>query len=245
MNAPYPKGSFTHESKVYKAGQRIFCSEMFPYLEPYTAAHELFFRQMVDNAANRAMPEASRSERLFVLLRDFKIVWMDDDGTWYRITIPAGFLTDVASIPLLVQWLFKMYGDGKIRPAALPHDLLYQMKELMRLHRVIDIYRDEVVTKAMTYRMEGQVLRPDEVPRVMHQYNNGPTWQHDSRVWSKENMDKFFLKIMNAYGNRLPGLTYWGVRLGGRLAYLHNDAVRHYTAALFDIDETLRNSWED
>ena len=41
------------------------------------------------------------------------------------ITIPKGFLTDMASIPALMQW-FEQPATGKHRKAAVCHDYLYR-----------------------------------------------------------------------------------------------------------------------
>lgn len=45
---------------------------------------------------------------------------------WYGITVPAGFITDFASIPRPFRnWINPV---GRIKPAALVHDYLYHLK---------------------------------------------------------------------------------------------------------------------
>lgn len=45
------------------------------------------------------------------------------DHEGYIIEVPAGFLTDLASIPRVARWLFT--GHGKTRKPAVLHDYLY------------------------------------------------------------------------------------------------------------------------
>ena len=58
--------------------------------------------------------------RLFKLLRAF-----DWSAAGRRFRVPAGFVTDLASIPDAVAW-FMQNNDPRILRAALPHDWLYQ-----------------------------------------------------------------------------------------------------------------------
>jgi len=48
-----------------------------------------------------------------------------EEFDWYGITVPIGFVTDFASIPVLLRSLINPV--GKIRPAALVHDYLYSI----------------------------------------------------------------------------------------------------------------------
>lgn len=57
------------------------------------------------------------------LTADWVVHLDDEDGTQEIFTIPAGFTTDLASVPRLpgMFWLF----GGKARRAAILHDFLY------------------------------------------------------------------------------------------------------------------------
>lgn len=48
----------------------------------------------------------------------------------YLHTVPAGFQTDLASIPRLLRWRFTV--NGKSRRAAVLHDYLYSIKYATR-----------------------------------------------------------------------------------------------------------------
>lgn len=52
------------------------------------------------------------------------LVWEDTDGT---ITIPKGFVTDLASIPHLLDWAPNLDRTGVSRRAAALHDGLYAL----------------------------------------------------------------------------------------------------------------------
>lgn len=211
VNAIFPDAPFTMAASVPTAPPKLYTSEMFPRLEPYTELHRAFWLSMVPPSVQKFVPPVR--DGLLVLLRDFIIVWQTDDGIWHKLIIPAGFVTDVASIPLLVQLIFHMHGDGSVRAAAIPHDLLYQLKALL-----------------------------GEVP-ALWSLSVGGAWIHDSRPWTKSMCDKFFAKIMKAYGTPLNSLIYAGVRFGGGIAYASDDSSRFYTAALYYVPSELRNSW--
>jgi hypothetical protein len=255
MNScPYPPGSFSDESRVYAAGPTLWTSQMFPLLEPFTANHRAFWLSMVPNVTLEIPGFLGRVRRvslhdlipqpregLFVLLRDFSIVWKTDpqgagdDGEWYHLVIAAGFITDVASIPLIVQLLFHMHSDGTVRPAALPHDLLYQLKKLMAKVPALFIWR--------RFKLPLLSSVPKGISRETLEEAFKSEWVHDTRPWTKSMMDKFFAKMMKAYGTPLNSLIYMGVHLGGGVAYMKDDDSRFYTAALYDVPYELRNSW--
>lgn len=61
----------------------------------------------------------------FVLVLDYTCYW-SMDGTIYKLTIPAGFKYDGASVP---RWVWSISGltpAGKIMAAATIHDYLYE-----------------------------------------------------------------------------------------------------------------------
>lgn len=210
--------------RIYSPGTNLWASEMFPYLEPYRSEHAAFFDKLLMKACvgrrdgnctctKHAAPKVSNG--LYILLRDWVVVWQLEDGSFHKLVVPAGFVTDCASIP----WIFqgpglRMLPDGNIRPAAVAHDLLYQLQ------------RDIV-----------------NVPAVFKWNENCYEWERDQRAPSKADDDKFFAKIMKAYGTRLSSLAYWGVRLGGYMAYWSKDPTRHYTMALYNVATEARNGW--
>lgn len=61
----------------------------------------------------------------WVLLRD--LIWHSDSE---RYVVPAGFETDLASVPRLLRWLLDVNGSSR-RPAVL-HDYLYRMQPISR-----------------------------------------------------------------------------------------------------------------
>ena len=67
------------------------------------------------------------ADRLYRLEEDYIYCWKID-STKYRITIPAGFTYDGASVPRPVWTISGLTPDGLIRAAALVHDWLYQFK---------------------------------------------------------------------------------------------------------------------
>ena len=68
-------------------------------------------------------------------LRDFDRLWrvygeleFDNDGE--LITVPAGFITDFASVPRIFWTIFPP--DGKYTAAAILHDFLYSIQDRSR-----------------------------------------------------------------------------------------------------------------
>jgi hypothetical protein len=57
----------------------------------------------------------------FLLVEDYTYEW-SHEGTLFRITVPAGFVTDMASSPRAVWWLVSPFDLGG---APLTHDWLY------------------------------------------------------------------------------------------------------------------------
>lgn len=60
----------------------------------------------------------------YILVEDFWVSWTVGPRT-FRIRVPAGLITDIASIPRWVWSLFRMLPDGLYRNAALIHDAGY------------------------------------------------------------------------------------------------------------------------
>jgi len=58
------------------------------------------------------------------------LVWeCDFKGSGLTVTVPAGFITDGASVPRLLWWLMPAWGDKGTR-AAMVHDYLLDMMHL-------------------------------------------------------------------------------------------------------------------
>ncbi len=202
-------------NEVHVAGPLMWTSRMFPLLEPYTEEHRKFFANVLDNEGHDEEPPPVE-DGLFVLLKDFVYVWQNEvNGVAYRLTIPAGFITDDASIPWLFQNpLMRMYKDGPIRVASLGHDLLYQIKDDLPKSGAFEGFN--AVTK---------------------------TFSIDRYAFTKADDDKFFAKVMKAYNVRLSTLTYYGVHLFGFPAYWRNDPTRGYTMALCHTRREAREGW--
>jgi hypothetical protein len=49
-------------------------------------------------------------------------------GSGARLSVPAGFITDLASIPRFLQWLPHLHPNGRCRRSAVLHDWLYARK---------------------------------------------------------------------------------------------------------------------
>jgi hypothetical protein len=64
------------------------------------------------------------TDELYRLDEDYEYRWTKFD-TIYRITIPAGFIYDGASVPRIVWTISGITPDGLIRAAALVHDWIY------------------------------------------------------------------------------------------------------------------------
>ena len=68
------------------------------------------------------MPVFGRKLTTYQLARDFVVNW-----TGYRICVPAGLITDGASVPQIL-WSLGFPTDGLHRAGALVHDYLYALQ---------------------------------------------------------------------------------------------------------------------
>lgn len=89
------------------------------------------------------------SDDRWMLLEPFSAAITRDDG-YSVLTVPAGFITDLASVPRL-PGMFLLFG-GKGRNAAVLHDYLYNERSSSRE------YADAVFFKAMAHD-EGMFTR--------------------------------------------------------------------------------------
>lgn len=69
---------------------------------------------------------------VFVVAEDliFEVGLDGDRGSGIVVTVPAGFATNLASVPRLLRWLFPP--DGPWLAAAVLHDFLYGLKGCTR-----------------------------------------------------------------------------------------------------------------
>lgn len=79
--------------------------------------------------------------------------WTAHVGLW-RITVPAGFILDCASVPRLLWWIIPP--DGLHRPAATAHDWLYAVKGRLDMETLSREECDHVFHRLLT---EWQVPR--------------------------------------------------------------------------------------
>lgn len=63
------------------------------------------------------------TERLYRVVEPYVYAWAEL-GVVYRLEVPAGFVTDLASVPRVLWWLYRP--DGLYRAAVVVHDRLYR-----------------------------------------------------------------------------------------------------------------------
>jgi hypothetical protein len=66
----------------------------------------------------------------YELVEDFIVRYHSDGHVFLEFTVPAGFITDFATAPLIVGWLIQKQGD--FNRAAVLHDYLYTEKTCSR-----------------------------------------------------------------------------------------------------------------
>lgn len=129
---------------------------------------------------------------LFILNTDFIYEWKHQ-GENYKIVIPKGFITDIASVPRWF-WIFGFTPDGLHRAAALAHDFLYR-------------YNKPSSPKARKY---------------LFKMDSFGLWQDISDYpWSRKQCDRLFCRIMKDYGtgSKKRWLMFKAVRLFGWLGW--------------------------
>ena len=70
------------------------------------------------------------SDKYYRLVEDFTYTW-EKNGNSYKITVPAGFIFDGASVPRIAWTISGIRPDGLIRAAALIHDWIYHYDGLL------------------------------------------------------------------------------------------------------------------
>lgn len=101
---------------------------------------------------------------------------LESDLIWDDITIPAGFITDLASIPRIAQSIIPV--NGKHRSAAILHDYLYVIQDRSRGEA------DELFLNAMESSGVGWLQR-----RIMHaavRVGGWMPWNHGAQERRKD-----------------------------------------------------------
>jgi hypothetical protein len=131
----------------------------------------------------------------FVLQEEFWVQWQAY-GSTYRIRLPKGLITDIASVPRIVWTISGILPDGLQRNAAIIHDAGYMWH--------------------------------GSFPPGWFQKQVREKWQNVSGIWSKDELDRLFLRIMKACGvNPVKRwLMYKAVAWFGGPAWRRNDPAR-------------------
>lgn len=78
---------------------------------------------MVTFTAPLVVQNLIQDESLWCLVEDLTATVVDEDGTITYLLVPAGFITDFASVPR-IPLAYELFGNTAHRPATL-HDWLY------------------------------------------------------------------------------------------------------------------------
>lgn len=127
-----------------------------------------------------------------------------DSFEFFGIKVPMGFRTDFASIPRLIKfWLNPV---GKVRPAALVHDFLYNKRGILGKGDI-----DPQYTPHQVYGLLRGKLGEKHLNEVS--FNS---WKEEIRLTQKGS-DLILLRIMEHinYSWIKRKAVYGGVRLGG------------------------------
>ena len=63
----------------------------------------------------------------YILKKDWDYIWKED-GVYWKFHCKKGIIYDSASVPSLLGGIIDIHPNGVLRPAALPHDLLFIWK---------------------------------------------------------------------------------------------------------------------
>jgi hypothetical protein len=128
------------------------------------------------------------------LWEDWIYEW-EESGLKCRTIIKAGQITDMASIPKVLWWIGPFQPDGLHRAAADWHDRAYS-------------------TRGHFY--------PEDPAGPYEEFDaHFNVWLPKQRVFTREECDRMFLKIMLEAGESAStaNTMFWAVRLFGRFAW--------------------------
>ena len=125
----------------------------------------------------------------YQLWKNWSYTWVKDDII-RRIKIPAGFISDGASVPRGLWTITGITRDGLIRSAALVHDFLY---------------------------FYGGDLPAGSYQRIGSKDDSNLTWIDLEKIWTRKNADRIFCRIMRECGVSMfkRRMAYRGVRMFG------------------------------
>jgi hypothetical protein len=101
------------------------------------------------------------------LVEDYLYAW-SKDGIEHRLTVPAGFTSDLASVPRLLWWYISPFDLG---PSVVPHDWIYRHAGALPAgsHLMCEASQWIEVTAAWERkeadRLFGRMMRETSVPR--------------------------------------------------------------------------------
>lgn len=126
------------------------------------------------------------SDRDFALVEDYVYHWIHEQ-TLYKIVVPAGFITDIASVPRWA-WGF-ILPTGLHTAAAVLHDFLYRTNKPARLLQHHYYYR----------------FLDEQWKNISHY------------PWSRKNCDRLFCRVMREAGTGKirRRVMFLSVRLAG------------------------------
>ncbi len=104
---------------------------------------------------NALITKHNADGRTYTVERDF-IFWADKIGSGYYVEVPKGFITDLASIRRILQWLTPK--QGKFDQGAVVHDKLYKDGTCERLTKeslISEIDIDRAFADKMFYKSMG------------------------------------------------------------------------------------------
>jgi hypothetical protein len=128
-------------------------------------------------------------KRKYQLWQNWSYTWVKDDII-RRIKIPAGFISDGASVPRFLWTITGITPDGELRSAALIHDYLYGF---------------------------GGNLPDGSYQKLDSSNSCSLKWIDLDDIWTRKNADRIFARIMRECGVSMlkRRMAYRGVRTFG------------------------------
>jgi hypothetical protein len=117
------------------------------------------------------------ADKYFQLEEDYT-VRVHINGVLQSITVPKGYITDLASIPRFVWTLTGLTPDGLYRGAAVVHDYIYGMKNGMGYSAVVSSDKTQV------FRLSRQEC--DKIFRELMEDAGESDWKVKTFFWAVE-----------------------------------------------------------